>query len=253
MYHEIADQLIQAITNGQFTSKLPTEAKLMARFGVSRNTIRRAIDVVYQQGLLRRVQGSGYYINHVQLNAEHAVNLSVGAGKPLIKSAHHPTSEIVTFDKATAGTIALAKQFNVEPDAEVYRVIRLRYMDGAVYALEESYYLTSVVPFLSTDSINSSIFDFLAETFNVTVVASDDYMSMTTLESDQANLMGLEPGDQRLTLAQMNYTKNNTLFNFSKAIYADAKMSFYFHSAHLSSNWFWPVCLILLPISRISI
>ncbi|WP_390409774.1 GntR family transcriptional regulator [Lacticaseibacillus jixiensis] len=236
MYHDIADQLIQSITNGQFTSKLPTEAKLMARFGVSRNTIRRAIDVVYQQGLLRRVQGSGYYINHIQLNSKHAVNLSVGAGKPLIKTAPRPTSKIVTFDKALASTIPLAQQFNVEGDAEVYRVIRLRYMDNAIYALEESYYLTSVVPFLSTDSINSSIFEFLAETFNVTVVASDDYMSMTSLAADQATLLGLAEGDQRLTLAQMNYTKNNTLFNFSKAIYADEKMSFYFHSAHLSSN-----------------
>ncbi len=236
MYHEIADQLIQAITNGQFTSKLPTEAKLMARFGVSRNTIRRAIDVVYQQGLLRRVQGSGYYINHVQLNSQHAVNLSVGAGKPLIKNSPRPTSEIVTFDKALAGTIPLAKQFNVEADAEVYRVVRLRSMAGAIYALEESYYLTSIVPFLSTDSINSSIFEFLAETFNVSVVASDDYLSMAALQPDQAALLGLDPGVQRLTLAQMNYTKNNTLFNFSKAIYADPEMSFYFHSAHLSSN-----------------
>ncbi|MFD1485452.1 GntR family transcriptional regulator [Lacticaseibacillus baoqingensis] len=236
MYHEIADQLIQAITKGQFTSKLPTEAKLMARFGVSRNTIRRAIDVVYQQGLLRRVQGSGYYINHVQLNSKHAVNLSVGAGKPLVKNSPRPTSKIVTFDKAIAATIPLATQFNVEADAEVYRVIRLRYMDAAVYALEESYYLTAVVPFLSTESVNGSIFEFLAETFNIAVIASDDYLSMTKLAEDQATLLDQKPGTHRLTLAQMNYTKNNTLFNFSKTIYADPKMSFYFHSAHLSSN-----------------
>ena len=57
----------------------------MKRFNVSRNTIRRAIDVVYQHGLLRRIQGSGYYVNNVQLQSTMTINLSIGAGKSLAK------------------------------------------------------------------------------------------------------------------------------------------------------------------------
>lgn len=67
MYHQIAEKLLQAIQSGEYKTKLPTEQELMKQFNVSRNTIRRAIDVVYQHGLLRRIQGSGYYINNVQL------------------------------------------------------------------------------------------------------------------------------------------------------------------------------------------
>ena len=64
MYREIATKLVAAIQDGVFTVKLPTEAQLMERYHASRNTIRKAIDLIYQQGLLRRVQGSGYYITN---------------------------------------------------------------------------------------------------------------------------------------------------------------------------------------------
>ncbi|MDN6354486.1 MAG: GntR family transcriptional regulator, partial [Lactiplantibacillus plantarum] len=51
MYRDIATKLVAAIQDGIFTVKLPTEAQLMERYQASRNTIRKAIDLVYQQGL----------------------------------------------------------------------------------------------------------------------------------------------------------------------------------------------------------
>jgi len=67
VYHDIADDITKSINEGLFDKKLPTEVQLMARYNVSRNTIRKAIDLVYQKGLLRRVQGSGYFINDISL------------------------------------------------------------------------------------------------------------------------------------------------------------------------------------------
>ena len=59
MYHDIAEQLIQDILAGKYPVKLPTEQVLMNRYQASRNTIRKALDVIFAHGLVRRVQGSG--------------------------------------------------------------------------------------------------------------------------------------------------------------------------------------------------
>lgn len=48
MYRDISTKLVAAIQDGIFTVKLPTEAQLMERYQASRNTIRKAIDLVYQ-------------------------------------------------------------------------------------------------------------------------------------------------------------------------------------------------------------
>ncbi|WP_461226130.1 GntR family transcriptional regulator [Lacticaseibacillus suihuaensis] len=235
MYHEIAEELIKAIQAGKYTTKLPTEQELMSDYQVSRNTIRRAIDVVYQHGLLRRVQGSGYYINELQLEGKMTVNLSIGAGKSLVK--HGPlTSKVVTFDKVNAAEIPLAKTMKISGAEELWRIIRLRYMNEKLYALEEAYYMRDVVPFVSTEALDSSIFDFLKDTYDIVPYSSDDFMSVATLGPDRADLMEMKVGTSLISLAQINYMRNNVIFNFSRSVYAYPGMNFYFHSAHLSSN-----------------
>lgn len=117
----------------------------MERYQASRNTIRKAIDLVYQQGLLRRVQGSGYYITNIQLQHKTVVNLSA---RSLFNSHVHPrtlTSKILTFD-TIHGDSALSRKLNIPVDEELYRIIRLRYWHDQLYCLEKAYYLRSVVP-----------------------------------------------------------------------------------------------------------
>ncbi|MCI1894272.1 MAG: GntR family transcriptional regulator [Lactobacillus sp.] len=235
MYHQIAEELLQSIQAGEYQSKLPTEQELMKRFNVSRNTIRRAIDVVYQHGLLRRIQGSGYYVNNVQLQSTMTINLSIGAGKSLAKRGPLK-SKIVTFDRVLAREIPLAQKMKINDDTELWRIIRLRYFNGMLYCLEEAYYLRDVVPFISTDVLDDSLFDFVKETYDIDPDSSDDFLSMTTLGPDKADLMNLKPGTSLLTLAQINYMRNNVIFNFSQTVYCYPGLDFYFHSAHLSSN-----------------
>lgn len=235
MYHEIATDLIRAIEAGRYRDKLPTEKNLMAIYKVSRNTIRRAIDVVYQHGLLRRVQGSGYYINELQLSGQLTINLSIGAGKSLMR--HGPlTSKVVTFDKVLAAEIPLAKELAISPSAGLWRVVRLRYLNGQLYCLEEAYFVRAIIPFIATNALGESLFDFVKDTYDIVPSSSDDFMSLTPAAPDQADLMESPPNTPLLTLAQINYTTNSDLFNFSKTLFAYPGLNFYFHSARITSN-----------------
>ncbi|AMV66767.1 putative transcriptional regulator of N-Acetylglucosamine utilization, GntR family [Pediococcus damnosus] len=119
MYHDIADDLIHSIENKLFSQKLPTEHQLMERYNVSRNTIRKAIDIVAQKGLVRRVQGSGYFINDISQAKHTVVNLTMGNSR----TRYHTqmTSKIVTFDEIHADE-SLAKEFGAR-NGEALRCI----------------------------------------------------------------------------------------------------------------------------------
>ena len=235
MYHDIAKDIIAKINDGTFDDKLPTEQELMAQYGVSRNTIRRAIDIVYQRGLLRRVQGSGYYVNSQPSASKAIMNLSVGTGLAMHTPDTKLTSKVVTFDKIRVDHTH-AKLMRVADNTEMFRIVRLRYLDGEVYNLEHGYYPTSVVPVLTVDAINDSIFEFLNETYNIQATSSEDYVSMEALTADQAQLLGKDPGDCVLALSQLNFCGNGLFFNYSISQYVYPGMRFYFHAASLSSN-----------------
>ncbi|MFB9770434.1 GntR family transcriptional regulator [Lactiplantibacillus modestisalitolerans] len=235
MYREIATKLVAAIQNGEFKVKLPTEAQLMERYQVSRNTIRKAIDLVYQQGLLRRVQGSGYYITSIQLEHKTVVNLSA---RSMFTSNLHPrnlVSKVLTFD-TIKGDTDLSRQLGIPVDEEMYRVVRLRYWHDQLYCLEKAYYPRSVVPYLSTEAVNSSIWDFIHDAYGIGIANSDDYLSLTNLSAEEALLMGLDHGATYLALDSSNYYKNNGLLDFSHTVFVYPDLALYFHTTNLANN-----------------
>ncbi|KRM86765.1 GntR family transcriptional regulator [Lacticaseibacillus thailandensis] len=235
MYHEIAEDIIRSIHEGLYTDKLPTEAELMATYDVSRNTIRRAIDVIYQRGLLRRIQGSGYYVNKMPQPSKTVINLVAGAGASLHSPDNHLTSRIVTFDKIKADP-ELVQPMKLQPDSELYRVVRLRYLNGQLYCLEEAYYSTGAVPYLPVEAVNGSIFDFIAENYHVHITASEEYIFLATLAHDQATVMGQQPGKQVLALEQTNFYGNSVAFNYSTTYFVYPGLRFYSHSFPVSHS-----------------
>lgn len=75
LYKVIAEQILSYIYDNKALSKLPTERELSIRFNVSRQTIRKALKICEESGIIERRQGSGIYlsasyllsINHVAL------------------------------------------------------------------------------------------------------------------------------------------------------------------------------------------
>jgi len=64
LYQQLADHIRQRIADGtlQRGQAVPSEAQLMAEFGVARITARKAIEVLRGQGVIHTVQGRGSYV-----------------------------------------------------------------------------------------------------------------------------------------------------------------------------------------------
>ncbi|MDQ7862157.1 winged helix-turn-helix domain-containing protein [Peribacillus frigoritolerans] len=66
-YRMVVEQMEKEILDGKYTlnTKLPTEEELMKKFDVSRNTIRKAINILVEQGYIYQVQGSGIFLQGI--------------------------------------------------------------------------------------------------------------------------------------------------------------------------------------------
>lgn len=232
MYHKVAENIIQAILANKYSDKLPTEKELVEEYQVSRNTIRKALDVVFAHGLLRRVRGSGYYIIKRPLQSQTVLNLSIGFDKNSMVSGGSLKSKVVKFDTIQADE-NLAQWGNVAIDTRVYRVIRLRYLKDHLYSLEESYFPREVVPFLSKESVQSSIFSFLRDAYQMTGSTSENYVHVNKLDEWQADLIGWQQGERILCLDGINYLVNGKVFNFSRTYFVYDNLALYYHTQNI--------------------
>lgn len=230
MYHDIADSIIRQINDHHYVDKLPSEAQLIEQYQVSRNTIRKAIDEVCQQGLLRRVKGSGYYINQITMHDSPVVNLSLGAGKAMRAVDSHLTSTVLALEDVFANQFQ-ADHLHVQIGASLIHVLRLRQLKGQRYCLEDSYYLKSQVPSIDLADAQQSIFTAIKRDYQLTVNNAENYISVTELTDQQRELTGLTGETPLLTLTQINYHGNNIAFNLSITKFFNRDLNLYFHSS----------------------
>jgi GntR family transcriptional regulator len=154
-YRQIADDLRDQITAGTLPpgSQLPTEPKLAASYGASRSTVRLAIGLLIQQGLVETRQGLGTYVTEpptpltVVLSREEnwrAGETADAALQPTGEPAIRPTTarfqaETTTADAETAAALKIAEGTPV-----VLRRTQ-RYLDKDPWSLVVSCYPASIV------------------------------------------------------------------------------------------------------------
>jgi GntR family transcriptional regulator len=152
-YQRLAADLRRRITAGEWEggAPLPVETELETQYGVARNTVRLAVDVLVNEGLLVRVQGKGTYLK------DHAVLDHLAYRSPAAQDGSTPlraSCEIYAEEARAAGRrlssefqmlivrapVEITERLRIKPgDAVVLRRV-LRQMDGEPWSIEENHY-----------------------------------------------------------------------------------------------------------------
>lgn len=186
LYHQVYLLLRNDIMTGQYEhgDALPGENALAEKYGVSRVTIRRAMEKLYSEELIRRVRGSGTFVRQSIHSApitaslshffEHAEWLARNTAVKLLKLEYIPAPAVI------------AEALEVEPRAPVQHSVRLRSMDGQPFMVLDTYLPEWAasrydIAELENRSLHMALrrggVRFAAADYAVTAVAADAVMS----------------------------------------------------------------------------
>lgn len=137
--------------------RLPSERELMGRFGVSRATVRQAIDALEREGLLERRHGSGTYVAERRVTSRlHLASFS----EDMARRGLTPTTQLLSANAVDAD-VEVAAALGLPPDATVARLERLRCADGRPMAYEVGDYPLVRLPGLLEADLTGSVYDLL--------------------------------------------------------------------------------------------
>lgn len=128
LYHQILLELTERIESGEIGvgDRLPSEADLVAEFGVSRTTARRALDELRRQGLVRREPGRGTFLASPRLRSNLAYLHSFS--EEIERWGYTPGARLVSREEGEAGD-EVAARLGIEVGEKVLYVRRLRLAD----------------------------------------------------------------------------------------------------------------------------
>jgi len=133
----VRDDLAQRITRQELGpgAQLPTERDLSVEYGVSRVTVRRALALLTEEGLVYAIQGRGTFVASERLGEPADSLLSfhdMVAGENVVVSAEPLRVEV------RPATLREGETFGIAPGARLFELVRLRSLDGLPVAVDSN-------------------------------------------------------------------------------------------------------------------
>ena len=148
---------------------IPSERDLMATYGLSRDTVRKAIDALVADGLLTRVHGRGTFVARPRLESRlHLASFS----QDMRRRGLTPSTRLlaVELDQPPAD---VATALQLDGDAKAWQVDRVRLADGQPIALENGWYPQAALPELDKHDLGGSLYELFGDVFGLTIDSAE--------------------------------------------------------------------------------
>ena len=204
---------------------LPTENELMEIYSYSKDTIRKALSLLEMDGYIQKKQGkSSIVIEHGLMKEQYLAEIKT-AGELNKRSKHQIQTEL-TSRYIVQGQDDLMSTFEVDDKVDFYRVSRVRTIDGERLEYEISYFDRRVVPYLSKEIAESSIYRYLEEELKLTISHSRREISFRFANEEEKQLMDLADYEMVVVVTSVTYLSNGQAFQYGTISYRPDKVSF---------------------------
>jgi DNA-binding GntR family transcriptional regulator len=222
LYFQLATQIEAAIRQGDLQpgSHLEGEIELADRLGVSRPTLRRAIEELVDKGLLVRKRGIGTQI--VQPRIERKVDLT-SLYDDLVKTAHEPTTSVTNHATVPADT-EVAVALAVPKGTPVVLLERLRSSDGEPLAIMRNWLPSDVAPFTTADLEQRGLYELLRGSGVLPSVATQR-VGAKSATAAESKLLKVREGAPLVTVERRTSDEYGRVFEYAKHVYNAAKYS----------------------------
>lgn len=217
-YQLIYQDLAAGIHDGTLRpgEALPSEAEIGRRYGVSCMTVRQALGQLAREQLVLRQRGSRAKVCDHR-NAGRRLNRLVSFYAELGVPAAAVETKILSRN-VLIGPANVVERFDIDSDAEIACITRLRCVRNKPVALQESWLPHRLVPHLLREPlIAGSLYRTLQERWGFVLGYADQQISAALATTSQARLLQVKPRTALITAERLAYTEDGTLIEFSRS------------------------------------
>ncbi|WP_027881709.1 GntR family transcriptional regulator [Meiothermus rufus] len=198
---------------------LPPERALAEQFGVSRLTLRKALERLEAQGLVRRRQGSGTY---VAPRLEQPLSLLTGFSEDMRARGLEPGTRWLKRGLFTA-TPEEVLALSLSPGEKVARLERVRSAQGEPVAVERAALPAHRLP--QPEQVQDSLYAYL-EARGLRPARALQRLRAVAASRQEAELLGLRSGEPLLYIERLSYLADGSVLEFTRSHYRGDRYDF---------------------------
>ena len=220
----IRNSLLELISTIEDGESLPPERALSERLGAARMTVRKALDLLIDEGYLRRIPGKGTFVARSHALRANSADPFAHFTVDGASTAEAQTLDIVQED--TGSRIGLRLQ--LAPSAMVTKVVRVCLVDGEPVAIERLYLPSHIFPDLTAEHFTLFDVNELYRTqFNVKVTQSSQVLRAATVDQAESKLLGVPVHSPAFFVTTTKTDQDERVVEYTESIYRGDKYRFY--------------------------
>ncbi|MDY4022215.1 trehalose operon repressor [Staphylococcus borealis] len=213
IYEQLKQQIHEDVyTNGQ---QLPSEHELVTRYGTSRETVRKALDLLANDGMIQKIRGKGsIVIDQGVTEFPFSELISFKEVQEELGLKHE--TEVLINERIKANSVPYVKtQLNLKGDEELIHVVRTRSINHRVKILDEDYFLASIVPGITNSVAKDSIYHYLETQLELDISYSSKSITFEPFTENAYDVFGKIQPPYTATVRSVVYLNNTTPFQYN--------------------------------------
>lgn len=204
--------------------KLPTERELAESFGVTRLTVRRALDQLGYEGRVYRTQGAGTFVSEPRIAK--SVELT-SFSQDMRARGLVPGSKDTMVEEIAAGA-EIGARLALSPRDLVAHISRVRTADGEPMAIEHTYVPAKLAPGLAQKAIEGSLYQLLTETYHLKIEKAEQSIHATVLDPPLARLLAVPEFSPAFKVSRVAFDARNQRIEYAESVYRADRYSYDF-------------------------
>lgn len=213
---ETRDRVLDLIEQLNVGDAIPSERQLSVDLGVSRLTVRAALDDLAREGYLVRRRGAGTFVSEPKIAQELTMTSFTD---DMRRRGMRPSSRTLELRVTPAGA-RLGRLLHVSPSEPVVVATRLRLADGESMAIETIHVRERHVPGLTAaDLEQQSFYELLRDRYGLVIVGGTQTIEPTVTDEDESSALGVPLHSPAFRFERVTHSETGEIVEFVESVY----------------------------------
>ncbi len=228
-YKQVANKIRQQILNEEFDSSiaLPIERELCETYEVSKDTMKKALAILVNEGLIYRQSGKGTFIHeNIKNNHEQFIDNSLSGYSGQRANDNNTVTSNATYLEVISAPDHALKSLRLKPDTFVFHFERVRSLNGVNEVIEETYIPIELMPNLTKAIIEGSLFEYIEDTLKLKIKSAHKSIRVEKADNYAAEILGVNDEDPLPITTDIIYLSTGTPIIYSSVKYNYKRFNF---------------------------
>ncbi|MBE7678935.1 trehalose operon repressor [Paenibacillus sp. P13VS] len=222
----IYEDIAAHIRNGEIEagSLLPSELDLSESYQTSRETIRKALKMLYEEGYIQKIQGKGSIVLDIR-KIDFPISGLVSFKELAKKMGQRARTHVEELEELKVDQ-ALFKTIQFGMGEQVWKIVRVRNVDGESVILDKDYISQRLVPGLTKEICNDSIYEYMEDQLGLSISFAKKEILVEEPTEEDRRLMDLEGLHNVVVVRSQVYLEDASPFQFTESRHRPDKFKF---------------------------